>query len=429
MAIVGEIALQVIPMLVDRLITHLVQLREASKHNKQVIEEIGKFTETLNSNVKLLRTKLPKSISTLALESLAEELENANNFMEEGLSQGTFKRFWNAKKTKENLELLRRKLASAFQMAFFITSLDVGIDAHKNMTDFQERMLQLFASHRDSAAATKGHIRELLRPLLSGAGREGKVQTAIACVEEIRVNEEIESSGTEKFYADVLAAINEPAIDVQEGSSHSSGSFSDEEFYDPITTELMCDPVKGSDGFTYDRWTILDNEIYQSPMTQEPLSIVCDDVNVRRRLFHKFPNHGLEVKFKEKREEYRRQTLELARDGHDAEALERLENVLTWSKEDSECQALRLAILDRQKVSGTDSHQSLRDSSSGSHHSRVNSDPDRTLEVYFRGLTRDLEKHLFRPHRGEKVRGRAGKPEKAGKPPGFVEKIHNILVP
>ncbi|KAL3697316.1 hypothetical protein R1sor_011392 [Riccia sorocarpa] len=115
-------------------------------------------------------------------------------------------------------------------------------------------------------AATQA-TRLLLQPLISGVGREGKVQTAIACVQEIRVNKKSESSETEKFLADVLAAINQLSNTVEEGRSQSTDIGNDEEFYDPITLELMCDPVKGNDGFTYDRWTILDNELRRSPMT------------------------------------------------------------------------------------------------------------------------------------------------------------------
>ncbi|KAL3697317.1 hypothetical protein R1sor_011393 [Riccia sorocarpa] len=130
------IALQVISTLVDRLITYLYRLKADKNHNTKLVEEIGNFTESLKTNLRLLSTKLPRSISTQALESLAWELENANKFMEECLSQGTFKAFWNASETRERLESLRKKLGSAFQMAFFITSLDVGIDAHHNMADF-----------------------------------------------------------------------------------------------------------------------------------------------------------------------------------------------------------------------------------------------------------------------------------------------------
>ncbi|KAL3682498.1 hypothetical protein R1sor_000520 [Riccia sorocarpa] len=118
-------------------------------------------------------------------------------------------------------------------------------------------------------------------------------------------------------------------------SSDSSESMEDF-IYDPLTKEIMVDPVKGSDGYTYDRWTIINKALLVSPFTREPLSIVCDDINLRRWLFAKFRAEKLEQKFLEMREEYRRTTLDLVQDGQDGEALERLEHVLKWPRQDSE---------------------------------------------------------------------------------------------
>lgn len=122
----------------------------------------------------------------------------------------------------------------------------------------------------------------------------------------------------------------------------------DEEFNDPITCELMCDPVKGTDGRTYDRWTIIDNDLTRSPFDQsksKPFRIECDDINVRGRLFKKYPE--AEALFRELRHDYRKEAMKLARGGHDAEALVMLENVLKWADDDSECFELRDLILER----------------------------------------------------------------------------------
>ncbi|KAL3682495.1 hypothetical protein R1sor_000517 [Riccia sorocarpa] len=129
-------------------------------------------------------------------------------------------------------------------------------------------------------------------------------------------------------------------------SSDSSESIEDL-IYDPLTKEIMVDPVKGSDGYTYDRWTIINKDLLVSPFTREPLSIVCDDINLRRWLFAKFRAEKLEEKFLEMREKYRRTTLDLVQDGQDGEALERLEHVLKWARQDSECQELRREISSR----------------------------------------------------------------------------------
>ncbi|KAL2611143.1 hypothetical protein R1flu_022835 [Riccia fluitans] len=316
-------------------------------HNTQVGQEVADFVRTLDSNLQFLKSKLPKSISRQALETLAEELEEASRFMEEGLNEGKFKSLWTAKETSSKLKSLRKKLLSAFQMAFFITSLDVAINGCNRMSNFQERMLELSSAYISDSVAATARIQELLQPIISTIHRQDrKLQSIIDYVEETRARKDTESTNNEKFFNDVLAAVNRTSDDLVGNSSRDDDS-DDEEFRDPITKEVMYDPVKGSDGFTYDRWTILDNGISRSPNTQEPLSIVCDDINVRRRLFHKFRSLQLEKKFAEKRQEYRSLSLELEKNGHDAEALEMLENVLKWAPRDSEWQLFREVIKSR----------------------------------------------------------------------------------
>ncbi|KAL2645114.1 hypothetical protein R1flu_012701 [Riccia fluitans] len=331
---------------IQKLVRHLEELEQMKQHNTQVGQEVADFVRTMNSNLQFLKSKLPKSISRQALESLVEELEEASRFMEEGLNEGKFKSLWTAKETSSKLKSLREKLLSAFQMAFFITSLDVAINGRNRMSNFQERMLELSSAYISDSVAATVRIQELLQPITSTIDRQDrKLQSIIDYVEETRARKETESTNNEKFFNDVLAAVNGISDDLLGNSSRDDDS--DEEFRDPITEELMCDPVKGSDGFTYDRWTILDNAISRSPNTQEPLSIVCDDINVRRRLFHKFRSLQVEKKFAEKRQEYRSLSLELEKNGHDAEALEMLENVLKWAPRDSECQLLREVIKSR----------------------------------------------------------------------------------
>ncbi|KAL2645146.1 hypothetical protein R1flu_012733 [Riccia fluitans] len=316
------------------------------QHNRQVGQEVADFVRMLNSNLQFLKSKLPKSISRQALESLAEELEEASRFMEEGLNEGKFKSLWTAKETSSKLKSLRKKLLSAFQMAFFITSLDVAINGCNRMSNFQERMLELSSAYISDSVAATARIQELLQPIISTIHRQDrKLQGIIDYVEETRARKDAESTNNEKFFNDVLAAVNGTPDDLVGNSSRDDDS--DDEFRDPITEELICDPVKGSDGFTYDRWTILVNGITISFFTKEPLSIVCDDINVRRRLFHKFQSLQVEKKFAEKRQEYRSLSLELEKNGHDAEALEMLENVLKWAPRDSECQLFREVIKSR----------------------------------------------------------------------------------
>lgn len=106
-------------------------------------------------------------------------------------------------------------------------------------------------------------------------------------------------------------------------------------YRDPITGEIMCDPVKASDRRTYDRWTLLDTKC----STNLSLSVVFDDIDVRSRLFQKFPD--LAQKFKARRNEYRAQALDKASQGRWREALLMLNHVLAWDEDDSECTARR----------------------------------------------------------------------------------------
>ncbi|CAM6093102.1 unnamed protein product [Calypogeia fissa] len=108
-------------------------------------------------------------------------------------------------------------------------------------------------------------------------------------------------------------------------------------YEDPITCDTMCDPVKCNDGRTYDRWTVIDNELTQSPFTRRSFSIVVDDVDVRSWLFSTFPEQ--EAQFLSKRIDYRAKALHHLRDQplEMMAAVQMLKNVLQWAPEDTEC--------------------------------------------------------------------------------------------
>lgn len=59
-------------------------------------------------------------------------------------------------------------------------------------------------------------------------------------------------------------------------------------FIDPITWDVMLDPVVGSDGHTYDRTTARKLDI--SPFTREPLAILVDNVDLRCSIFEARPD-------------------------------------------------------------------------------------------------------------------------------------------
>lgn len=120
-------------------------------------------------------------------------------------------------------------------------------------------------------------------------------------------------------------------------------------YHDPITWELMCDPVKASDGRTYDRWTFIDHgsSMKRSPFDRRedrPLKIEFDDIDVRSRLFYKFPEQ--ETGFRRRRNEFRQKALQLASAGS-AESLPLLDHVLLWAVDDAECQAKKADILSK----------------------------------------------------------------------------------
>ncbi|KAL2632194.1 hypothetical protein R1flu_016880 [Riccia fluitans] len=184
---------------------------------------------------------------------------------------------------------------------------------------------------------------------LETRGHEYKLQSIISYMESGGSQSSgTESTDTQKFFPDVITAVDQ----------RQDGYQLEELMFDALHTEdLMWDPVKASDGYTYDRWTIVQNDDHHrrslsdgcSPFSRAPLSILCDDVTVRQRLYtiEKFRNEGVEKKSKEMREKYRTKTLELVEDGQDGEALERLENVLKWAPDDEECRNHQAVLSNR----------------------------------------------------------------------------------
>ncbi|KAL3682506.1 hypothetical protein R1sor_000528 [Riccia sorocarpa] len=347
-----------------RLIYYLVKVKNLTGYDVGLQTEINSFMRTLRTNEAYLTRSLPYTVSTDAIGSLYNEVAEANRFIGECLEQDKFKRIWSARKTSTTLESLRQKLVSSFQLAFFITFMDVIIEGQNRATDFQQRMINLYFTHASDALAARGQLQTLLQPLASEIKRQDqKLAELVNLVERggaactghgISTDR---STDTQKFFADVLATVEQLQSNFRDPSSTSSCSNHDdssdsseamEDFiYDPLTKEIIVDPVKGSDGFTYDRWTIINKDLVVSPFTREPLSIVCDDINLRRWLFAKFHAQNLEERFLGLREEYRITTLDLVREGHDGEALERLEHVLKWAPKDSECQELQRDISNR----------------------------------------------------------------------------------
>ncbi|CAM6117896.1 unnamed protein product [Calypogeia fissa] len=135
----------------------------------------------------------------------------------------------------------------------------------------------------------------------------------------------------------------------QELRTRDSLSDPDDWYADPITWDTMCDPVKCSDGVTYDRWTLINNGIRKSPFDRSLINILCDDIDVRRRLFR--ASSQLEAKFRALRKSYRDKALQSARALQFEDAIEKLNTVLMWAPSDTECRTeldKMLKLLDTQ---------------------------------------------------------------------------------
>ncbi|KAL3685421.1 hypothetical protein R1sor_003443 [Riccia sorocarpa] len=340
---------------VAQLQRYLLHVKELKKQRTILVEEVRTFAEALDENLLFLKTNLPPTDSKKALGSLGNEVKGANAFMAEALGRGKFTGVWTDREVRSHLESRRQKLVSAFQLAFMTTSLDVMFDRCRKVDNFHERINELYSVHISDVPAARTQIQDLLQPLVAGISvQDEKQQNLISHVKNelhMIVKRNYRFSTTEsiyiqEFFVDVLAAVE------QQQNEYQLEEMMCDAFY---TEDLMWDPVKATDGFTYDRWTIVQNDDHPdhrslpdglSPFTRAPLSILCDDVTVRQRLFstEKFRKENIEKKCKEMQEKYRTKTLELVMDNQDGEALERLEHVLQWAPEDEVCRKHQAAI-------------------------------------------------------------------------------------
>ncbi|KAL2635530.1 hypothetical protein R1flu_007009 [Riccia fluitans] len=158
----------------------------------------------------------------------------------------------------------------------------------------------------------------------------------------------IGNTETESFFADVLANLEvmkaeAAAAEAQAESARQKNSEDEisEWFEDPITGEIMVDPIKCTDGRTYDRWTIIDNNLVKCPYDASMLDfhIAFDDIDVRARLFRAFPEK--EETYRARRQAHRQKAVEHARKGENRDALIKLNQVLQWNSHDEECKAAR----------------------------------------------------------------------------------------
>jgi hypothetical protein len=107
-------------------------------------------------------------------------------------------------------------------------------------------------------------------------------------------------------------------------------------YKDPITVELMIDSIVASNGQTYCRWTIIDNDMTKEPLNpKEDMKIVVDNLIIRRGLFEAFPEQY--IQFQQRRHQYHCSALSLVKSGLLGDAQVALQHVLQWDKKDRQC--------------------------------------------------------------------------------------------
>ncbi|KAG6555216.1 hypothetical protein Mapa_003256 [Marchantia paleacea] len=358
--------------------------------NAEVAEELSLFAKNLKHNIGVLswRKVAKNTTSTYAIEALQEDLRQGQKDAERILMENVVESLWNAKKTMSELLLIHQRVITSFQIQLLLIIVDVTLDNkemqkfHAAMDRVQAELLKAYATtNASSRKELKAHMRkdlqEMFLPLLAAMRSHGQSIEEVICI--IKGDErQAQTDDLEKIFADlVAAAANEkdslgssrrdktPAVE-QVSTSGIYKSNTLKWYHDPITWEVMCDPVKASDRRTYDRWTLIHHasSMKLSPFDRSPhLQIIFDDIDVRSRLFHKYPEQ--EEIYRDLRSKYRRQALEKANSENcnPDEVLVMLNHVLAWAENDNECRAKRDEMLKRISRSNDDS---LSSSSSGS---------------------------------------------------------------
>ncbi|BBN05463.1 hypothetical protein MPTK1_3g13280 [Marchantia polymorpha subsp. ruderalis] len=150
---------------------------------------------------------------------------------------------------------------------------------------------------------------------------------------------------TEAFFADVLANLEASQESQAQQRSRPTEDEMAEWFEDPITGEIMSDPIKCTDGRTYDRWTIIDHQLVKCPYDASMVDfrIAFDDIDMRARLFRAFPDK--EQAYRARRLAHRQTALDHVRRGEHRDALAKLNHVLQWNANDEECKAQRDRVM------------------------------------------------------------------------------------
>ncbi|KAI5057300.1 hypothetical protein GOP47_0027315 [Adiantum capillus-veneris] len=339
------------------IISKIIQQCEQRTENAQVMQELHSFLQSLQDYIQQTQEKalvLRNNSALWALGALQKDLENAILTANKILNKGFVRSLWDANKIQSRLQALRDRVMTSFQTRLSVAALDVAIEGKQAQDAFQEAMQEsCFSLKEEQHVALRKELRKALQPItIAMKSHTHRIEAAVSMIHSLQP----QTSDTEKFFEDVLGALGGLSVknqgDAASSSSSSSGPVTHASgsakrspslvkwYEDPVTWEIMCDPVKATDGHTYDRWTILRKPCHMAtspfrPDDLRPFHIATDDIDVRSRLFHKFPEQ--ESQFRAKRAAYRDAALHEAQAGHFADSVSMLRHVLEWAPHDVEC--------------------------------------------------------------------------------------------
>ncbi|KAG6557344.1 hypothetical protein Mapa_001272 [Marchantia paleacea] len=377
---------------------------EKKRNNVEVMRELGLFIESLQQAIGVLERRaldrrrariedtpnIPHLLSSGTADELVEDLECASDSLQQVLKVP--RNSWNIATLIQRLRSVREIVIKSFQTKLQVTAFDLLSDEERRREEEDQRQRQelhknLLPAHR----ASKGYPHSVRQnfssirvehPLPGGAGHhlvphelrslprpgldivpaqtsrrmeaeddsfpdELVVHNLKMDTSQMRTTQArpVGTTETEAFFADVLANLEVMRAEQESQRSRPTEDEMSEWFEDPITGEIMSDPIKCTDGRTYDRWTIIDNHLVKCPYDSSMLDfrIAFDDIDVRARLFRAFPEK--EQTYRSRRQAHKLKALDHARKGEHREALTKLNQVLQWNSHDEECKAKRDQVM------------------------------------------------------------------------------------
>ncbi|KAG0568750.1 hypothetical protein KC19_6G043000 [Ceratodon purpureus] len=302
--------------IVEKLATAVWDLKvtcDQHKANKSDAKELQDFFEDLQQCIPALEKRSHEgginNVGNIMLKKLVRDINEAIDELDKWSANRSFFRIFNARERKQELENMHLKVMSSIQKNLAIATVSMLLNVQASQSTIIEQGKEVKSLLTASIARAQDWMLPKVRAEVVEASRS--------------------SFADEKFWQEVLAAID---------SRHEASASREQNEWclDPITAELMIDPVMASNGHTYCRWTIIDKDMTKDPFNpEEDLTIMVDNLSIRRELFEAHPEQH--PKFLQRRLEYRCNALSLARNEWLGDAVVALQNVLRWNKNDKEC--------------------------------------------------------------------------------------------